>query len=142
MKKKNKYIRCQCYTLEKIFELIRAGVTESPLEGTPGQVNLVSLRLKCFTRNHVCAGCGIKGAYFASEKSHESDPRYHVNMYGWNALGHPVLMTKDHIIPKAKGGPNCLSNLQTMCCRCNVSKGATLPENIPEKLLQYVRSTD
>lgn len=33
-----------------------------------------------------------------------------------------VLMTKDHIIPKSKGGKNNLSNYQPMCCICNKQK--------------------
>ena len=31
-------------------------------------------------------------------------------------------MTKDHIIPKSKGGKNELSNYQTMCTYCNNEK--------------------
>lgn len=36
--------------------------------------------------------------------------------------GKEVLMTKDHIIPKSKGGANDISNYQTMCKRCNEAK--------------------
>lgn len=35
-------------------------------------------------------------------------------------------MTKDHIIPKSKGGIDDLSNYQTMCERCNKEKGNEL----------------
>jgi 5-methylcytosine-specific restriction endonuclease McrA len=35
-------------------------------------------------------------------------------------------MTKDHIVPKSKGGKDMLSNTQTMCVICNTKKGDTL----------------
>ena len=32
-------------------------------------------------------------------------------------------MTKDHIVPRSKGGGNGLHNMQTMCIVCNQEKG-------------------
>ena len=43
-------------------------------------------------------------------------------MYGVKN-GEEVLFTKDHIIPKSKGGKNHISNYQTMCEPCNSEKG-------------------
>ena len=39
----------------------------------------------------------------------------------------------DHIIPYAKGGQTVLSNGQSLCPKCNLSKGAKMPDiNLPE----------
>jgi 5-methylcytosine-specific restriction endonuclease McrA len=37
-----------------------------------------------------------------------------------------VNMHVDHIIPRAKGGSNAISNLQLVCARCNIKKGKAL----------------
>lgn len=51
-------------------------------------------------------------------------PSAHFNLYA-EKDGESRLMTKDHIIPKSKGGKNHLDNLQTMCDHCNSKKGST-----------------
>lgn len=40
--------------------------------------------------------------------------------------------TVDHLIPIARGGPHCLSNLRPACRSCNASKGARTPSEIEE----------
>ena len=40
--------------------------------------------------------------------------------------GEEILFTKDHIIPRAKGGGNDLNNLQTFCALCNQKKGSAV----------------
>lgn len=37
-------------------------------------------------------------------------------------------LSLDHVIPSSRGGSDDESNLQTLCMRCNISKGARLPE--------------
>ena len=37
-------------------------------------------------------------------------------------------MTKDHTMPKSKGGADHLDNLETMCDQCNHKKGSTIKE--------------
>ena len=76
-----------------------------------------------------CVSCGLKGSYFALEKArYQKTKFYHFNLYALNTTGNEVMMTKDHIFPKALGGSNKLNNLQPMCSICNGIKGAKLPE--------------
>ena len=76
-----------------------------------------------FNKGCTCVTCELKGSFFAKERVDGSNERYHLNLYGINEHGHEVLMTKDHIIPKSKGGKNSLINYQTMCTKCNEQKG-------------------
>jgi hypothetical protein len=86
-------------------------------------IKMHSERLKTFKiKGCNCIKCGIKGAYFHKERGHK-DELYHLNLYGINEKGEEVLMTKDHIIPKSKGGKDYIDNYQTMCCCCNTEKG-------------------
>ena len=87
------------------------------------KIRMTSLRYRLFaTKGLVCANCGIIGQHFSLEK-HKNDEkgRYHFNLYAVDN-GTPVMMTKDHIIPKSKGGSDKLENLQPMCIKCNGNK--------------------
>lgn len=87
-------------------------------------VKVFSVRLNTFKKGTVCVRCGIKGTHFWAERQHHGNTlKFHLNMYGTNTNGHEVLMTKDHILPKSKGGKNSLDNMQTMCIVCNQYKG-------------------
>lgn len=79
-----------------------------------------------FTKGCNCVVCGIKGSFFAKERIFGSNEVYHLNLYAIDTNGNEVLMTKDHIIPKSKGGRNTIDNYQTMCCKCNFEKGNQL----------------
>lgn len=75
-----------------------------------------------FTKGLKCACCGIEGKYFGKEKDFDA-ARYHLNLYALDESGNEVLMTKDHIVPRSKGGASELYNYQTMCVKCNIAKG-------------------
>lgn len=97
------------------------------------QVKVRSSRLLLFKRKGTtCVTCGIEGKYFAKEKHYE-DKTWHFNLYALDQSGKEVLMTKDHIKPKAKGGKDALYNYQPMCRICNALKGDTMPKNVPTK---------
>ena len=90
-------------------------------------VKVCSLRLQCFAiRGIICSKCGLAGSFFALEKPH-GHVAPHLNLYAVKD-GKEILMTFDHIICKAAGGPNIIENAQTMCSPCNHSKGASIDE--------------
>jgi hypothetical protein len=92
---------------------------------------MTSVRYQLFaTRGLMCCQCGITGSFFALEihpkrlaSSQSQIP--HFNLYGIDSIGEEVLLTKDHIIPKSKGGVEQLKNLQVLCYPCNYTKGNT-----------------
>ena len=103
------------------------------LGGDP--INMTSLKLQTFAKHGVrCKICGCKGAYFAKEK-YPDQPYYHLNLYALKD-GREVLMTKDHIVPQAKGGRDRLSNYQTLCQECNKKKADKTPGPVKKKKLK------
>jgi 5-methylcytosine-specific restriction endonuclease McrA len=83
-----------------------------------------SERLKCFKNSGiVCKHCGVVGKFFAVERDKVGHSGWHLNLYAINSYGDEVLMTADHIIPRSRGGDNDVSNLQTLCTKCNHAKG-------------------
>lgn len=98
-------------------------------------VKVSSLRMELFRQNPRCVSCHRVGSLWILEAHHRKEPP-HLNLYHvgeeecgeWKKLCKDglVLMTKDHIIPRSKGGPTNLENLQTMCAICNGKKGDQL----------------
>ncbi len=125
---KSGLIRKSCYSIEEIRELTKDVLFEKEkrnarveLDGDIIKGN--SQRLQTFfTRGIKCSCCGIEGKFFVKEKR-PKDVSYHLNLYAIDENDKEVLMTKDHILPKSKGGKDCIDNYQTMCIRCNMAKG-------------------
>lgn len=85
-------------------------------------VRTCTQKLNLLKANPRCVTCGRIGSKFVIERDwNKGKNRYdkpHLNFYSADN----ILMTKDHIIPKSKGGLNDISNYQTMCEICNVAK--------------------
>lgn len=89
-----------------------------------------SQRMLLFFRDGFsCVDCGLTGNRFALESVREKDTP-HLNLYfvSVNEFGknERILFTKDHILPRARGGRDAMSNYQVMCQICNGKKGHQL----------------
>lgn len=122
-------IRKEIYSIEdvlsktKIFMDRRKSDKETLVDYDGDLMKMASDRYKCFVNSGTkCVTCGIEGTHFAKER-YKTDNVYHFNLYALNRRGKEVLMTKDHIFPKSKGGKDEVANYQTMCAPCNEEKG-------------------
>ena len=70
--------------------------------------------IKC--SNPTCSRIGTRFIQTSPVKSKEI--QLHWDIYTDDL----ILMTIDHIIPKSKGGLNCMDNYQIMCSPCNNKK--------------------
>jgi 5-methylcytosine-specific restriction endonuclease McrA len=89
-------------------------------------INMASDRYQCFAvYGTTCVDCGIEGAYFIMERQGNFG-QFHFNLYALDNDGNEVLMTKDHITPRSRGGRDELKNYQPMCTACNNKKGSQI----------------
>lgn len=112
------------YTLSEVLEY----VTEEPVSRVYDgfDVWMDSLRYLVFAQGHHCVKCGVEGTVFLLQRDTKAQDltRAHFNLFARLSDGSLVLMTKDHIHPKSKGGKDRLDNLRTMCLPCNQIKGS------------------
>ena len=123
------YIRKEIYSIEDVLSktIINEIKDKSNYIKFDGDmIRMNSDRYKTFATSGIkCVNCGLKAKYFAKER-YVTSQRYHFNLYGINDKNEEILFSKDHIIPKSKGGKDELTNYQTMCCKCNSKKGNDL----------------
>lgn len=145
-KKKKRFsgmFRKEIYTIKEILDktfltgngqkLERARINDQNIEGAIVEfdedlMNMTSQRYQMFKlKGTTCIKCGLEAEFFAKERprvKRNFDPTkvvYHFNLYGTKD-GKEILFTKDHKIPKVKGGKNIMDNYQTMCQPCNQEK--------------------
>lgn len=124
LKKDQEYERAGVLSIEEVFSHVGKKEHIFWVGNTPFKIKVFSLRHRVFkTKGIKCVKCGVTGTHFAIERHKGQEGRYHLNLYATNSEGQEILMTKDHVIPTSKGGPNTLDNLQPMCVCCNVEKG-------------------
>lgn len=128
---KSQYLRKKTFPIQDVLsKILPLDSKEKVLfDGIP--VKMKSDRYRLFAQSLTCVTCGIVGEFFALEtivdkKGNLVQGTYHFNLYAINSEGKEVLMTKDHIIPRSRGGKDHLSNYQTMCYCCNQEKGSSI----------------
>lgn len=86
-----------------------------------------------FAKGHKCVTCGLEATHVIAwrEKRYADKTGFkglHVDLIHVAENGRETLMTADHYIPKSKGGPNTVENLNPMCDPCNNKKADEVPE--------------
>jgi len=115
-------IKEKSYDIDYIIKLINKEESHHIIDGT--RVKTEGLRLKSFASKELkCVSCGRKADRFEIAANFTQD-NWHLTLWSDN-----VQMTKDHIIPKSKGGANTLDNIQIMCTSCNNRKGNVLSKD-------------
>jgi 5-methylcytosine-specific restriction endonuclease McrA len=130
------YKRFGTFTLDEVLPFVikrqhknRRTLTKERKEYNGHSVKMVTECLNLFKEKGTkCVSCGVKGIFFALEKQYNHNShRAQFSLYGYDSNGMEVLLTKDHIIPKAKGGKSKQSNYQVMCQKCNLEKADKMP---------------
>lgn len=97
-----------------VLNLLENNITNFIYDGANVSIN--GLKFKLFkTKGTSCLHCSAKGEFFVIFKN---SSKYYINLYTSNG----TLITKDHILPKSRGGTTTLRNLQPLCIKCNMSK--------------------
>lgn len=103
------------------------------------KITTTSRRLKLvkYKENKGCSCCGAKLTHFNVEHQRgQVDGVFCLAPYATMENGREILLTWDHIVPKALGGSDHSDNSQIMCMKCNNEKGSNADELIDKLILQ------
>jgi 5-methylcytosine-specific restriction endonuclease McrA len=112
------------YFPEEILPLVETtGILAVRKELDGDLINFGTKRLQVFAKKGLtCARCGTIGEFFVKEKHNRQAKYWHLGCYALDGDGNWVMMTRDHIIPRNRGGSDSLSNSQVLCFPCNQEK--------------------
>tara|TARA_Y100000034_G_C6773157_1_gene345038 strand:+ start:210 stop:872 length:663 start_codon:yes stop_codon:yes gene_type:complete len=124
MKDRKKLVHLGEFELNEVLPHITEDETKRDyqVEDTTYSVRMNSDRYFVFKNNNRCVSCFVEGTKMVLDIN-PGDQSPHFNLYA-EEHGRLLLMTKDHILAKSKGGTDDLANYQTMCSTCNNLKGA------------------
>jgi hypothetical protein len=135
------YERAGIVSIEEVFAHINENGVHNSRVFCGHSVGLSSYRIKNFQVNGVfCNHCGVEGIYFAVERADHRNAKendWHLNLYALTYELHEILMTRDHVIPRSKGGSNLLDNSQTLCTHCNCKKA----DKLPDVAIEWINTT-
>lgn len=127
--KRSNYIFLAKFAIEEVLErvvlsntnarhkFVVNGMVYNPRVGVP--------RLQLFKMKGTrCVCCGLEAVEFRLQfNKRQSAKQPHLGLWAHAPCGDLRMFTIDHIVPKAKGGPNKFYNYQVMCHVCNREKG-------------------
>lgn len=113
-------------SLDTVRPLLGAYKVDLIVESTSYVVYLGGHRKALLWEKDTCDLCGAKGTHFRLYHCpHVTVAKFRNVVDLFTATG--LLLTADHIIPKALGGPTHPLNLRVLCEPCNSAKADSLP---------------
>lgn len=97
-------------------------------------INRKKYRFYC-RKGLFCTKCGVKGELLVRAKPKNGNTAWFV------CTEDLTILTKDHILPKSKGGSNRDHNLQILCYDCNQKKGSTDDKNFMKYPVEFLSKT-
>ena len=123
MKDRKRLIHLGEFDLDEVMPFISENETKRDyyVGDKAYSVRMNSDRYFVFRDNPECVACGLVGTKMILDLN-PGDHSPHFNLYA-EEDGRYVLMTKDHVLAKSRGGQDEISNYETTCSICNNLKG-------------------